>query len=137
MTPIDAPLSAARRAEIVDEFGRLDAKLAGVAGDVAKHKKLREQIAGWYEQADPEQEYVEHGERFTASISKRAEERKILSMRAVYRRLGLKRFLELVSMTLKNLDAAIALDDQKGLTARARTGSRRVTSAEIAAEIAS
>jgi hypothetical protein len=116
-------------AAVVDEFGRLDDELAGMKPKERRHEQLRKQIAGWFESADPAGTFVLEGRAYTVEVSPRSNERKILSMPKLMKRLGSTLFLKLCTFPLKVLDAHIPAAEQEPLVATTPTGSRKVTPA--------
>jgi hypothetical protein len=114
------------RVSIVDEFGRLDTELAGFKPRIARHEQLRKQIQSWYDEENAEHSFLAEGKEYVLEVTARANERKILSMAEVKRRLGLARFLKLCKFPLGVLDEIIPPAEQSPLVSIERTGNRSV-----------
>lgn len=112
------------RAKLVDEYAELDRAIAPWKPKIARHKELRETITGWYDELPAADTFEAKGKKHTVRVSPREYQRRILSMGKVKAKLGLKRFLELCSFTLKHLDAHIPTSEQTALVTRERTGHR-------------
>lgn len=115
-----------RRSEIVDEFGRLSAKIAELKSAKDRYDQLRKQIAGWYESADPEGTFTEEGTCYSVEIGARKFERVITSMKKLKAYLGLTKFLELCSFTLSAIDEHVPVEDRAPFVDCTRTGSREI-----------
>lgn len=112
------------KAVVVDEYGRLDAELKAVKPKEARHEQLRETIQSWYESADPEQSFTVDGSRYTVELSARANERKIKSIQALYKRFGIREFLKLVTVSLKALEERLTVAEMSAFVTQDRTGRR-------------
>jgi hypothetical protein len=111
---------------MIDEFGRLGARLDAVKPLQARYEMLRGQIAGWYADSDPEQSYSDDGAEFSVQIGPRALRRSVADMGAVMERIGERTFLGLVSLSLEKLDTVLLPKDQHMLVISDRTGPRVV-----------
>ena len=125
--PIDSPLSARKRREIVDEFGRLSLKIEAAAKDQERYEQLRKQIAGWHEKDDAEQSFSEEGAEWSVELSACSFKRAITSMPKLKAYLGLTRFLQLCKFNLCDIDKHVPLEDRKAFVSCQRSGSRTVT----------
>jgi hypothetical protein len=113
-------------AAVIDEAGRLDAELAAVEPKRARLKLLKEIIAARAGNLQPEESPFYDGEEFSALVSAIENETAISDMEAVFRMLGKPKFLDLCSMTLKNLREHLTTAQFAIVTKKARTGSRSV-----------
>jgi hypothetical protein len=126
-TPITIPSPKhPERPALIDEFGRLGARLEQVKPLQTRYEQLRVQIAGWYNDSDPEQSYTDDGAEFSVQVGPRALKRSIADMAAVMERIGEKQFLDLVSLSLEKLDTVLLPRDQARLVTSDRIGPRTV-----------
>jgi hypothetical protein len=122
------------RAAIVDEYGELKRLEAAFKPTERRLETLRKTIQSWYATEPAEKEFVVEGKKFSVTISAREWEKKVDPKR-LYKAVGIRRFLELVSITLEALKTAglqkleILCVDQK------QTGKRRLTPTPKAAVI--
>lgn len=118
-------LSAKDRAAIVDEFGDAAAKVAAFKPTQARYEQLAAQIRGWYGDKPADQEYSERGSRYVVTVQPRALESSI-DAKGVHKKLGIAKFLLVVGITIKALEAAIGETEAKTFITKDRTGSRRL-----------
>ena len=93
------------KSALVDEFGDLDAQIAGLKPKISRHSDLRETILGWHEDLAGDQDVTEKGERWDVLITPR-DKRRVITMagKSKLKKLwGVGKFLELCSIALKNL----------------------------------
>jgi hypothetical protein len=114
-------------AEVIDELGDVQAKLAKYSDLRKREEVLRERIVNWLEPVSATAACTLIGLRYEMCASPRRLERRILSMRAVFKALGEKLFLARCSVALKVLEEELSLTKRVGLTAEARTGARTIT----------
>lgn len=120
--------------KIVDRFGYLDTTLPWA--DVAEHEFLRKQISEKFAQSDPYKRFNLSGEIYMAEVSARGKQTAIVSMKDVKAALGLPKFMEIATVTLKALKETLPGAEIDGLTEERQTGPRRVTVALRAPEAA-
>lgn len=113
----------ADRKAIVDEFGRLSAKIANTRSFERRHEQLREIISGWY--ADPAQKYNEEGNDFSLEVGPRAKRRTVTDLANLSERLGTK-FLGLCSISIEKLDRILPQDEQTGYVTEQLSGPRSI-----------
>jgi hypothetical protein len=116
----------ARRGELIDEAGRIGEEI----GDKAKRlKDLEKQFRLWTEAdgVDAGAAVLYVGAIFAVTVAKKEEQRRILSLRAIYKKVGITKFLDKCSLTLKALEDLVGKDHAEQYVARERTGSRDVT----------
>jgi hypothetical protein len=123
-TPTSLAVSAA-----IDEFAQLDAELAAMKPKELRHKQLRENLLAVAEHTrgkDPHASLTIESSKHVITFSPREDQRRIVNLGAVKKRLGLPLFMTLVKMTLKNLDAHITTVEQAtlGITMSERSGPR-------------
>lgn len=92
------------RIALIDEFGELDRRVAEFKPVVDRHKKLKEEIEGWYAQDGAADSFVAEGHRYQLQISAKRKEREIVAMPKLFRALGKERFLEFCKFPLTVLD---------------------------------
>lgn len=117
---------AERVAAIVDELGRLAARIAEVKPAQDRYDQLRTQVVSWYEQEDPAKEFTLDGADFSMTVSARSEERKIASMAKLAKRLGQRVFMAAAVFPMKALDALLLPAEQAEFVAAERTGPRKL-----------
>lgn len=122
--PIDTKLSASKRREIVDEFGRLSVHVDDLKKKKDRYDQLRTQIANWHESDDAEATFTEEGNQWTVELSARSLEREITSIPKLTKYLGLSRFLELCKFSLGDIDKHVPVEDRAEFVSCERTGSR-------------
>lgn len=123
-TPTSLAVNAA-----IDEFAKLDAEISAMKPKELRHKQLRDNLLAVAEHTrgkDPQASLVLESTKHVVTFSPREEQRRIVNLGAVKKRLGLPLFMTLVKMTLKNLDAHITTVEQAtlGITVSERTGPR-------------
>lgn len=123
VAPIVELRAADARAAIVDEFGEADRRVKAFAPTQKRRDQLRDIITGWC--PDAELEYPFSGEAYALIVSPRASVREIPA-RALYKALGLVRFLAAVKTTLKGASAFLGSCEVDALVVSARTGSREI-----------
>lgn len=124
ITPIGP--SPEEKRQIVDEFGRLGKQLDEAAPLEKRYNQLRDQILSWHANSPADQSFTEEGELYMAEISARAIERTIVSMPKLQKRLGLKTFLEICSVTLTKLKGHLGELELARFLKIEHSGSRRV-----------
>ena len=114
------------KAKLIDEFGELERRMDEFDPVVRRHKAIQDEILSWVKDLPADQATTLSGNLYTIQVSERQYERKITSMRAVYKALGNKVavLLDHVTMTLKELDVLIPAYRQGDLVTKARTGRR-------------
>ena len=112
------------RIALIDEFGELDRRVAEFRPVVDRHKRLKEEIEGWYERDEATDSFVAEGNCYQLQISARSNKRKIIGMAKLFTALGKTRFLELCSFPLTVLDRL--LPDSAAYVSEERTGSRTI-----------
>lgn len=127
------PATADGRAALIDEYGRLDARLADLKPDAKRHEELRRILLGLYENEDPGSTYEPAGSDYVLTVGPRAERRSVVDMRAVVDRIGLDAFLPLISISFEKLDSVILPEEQVEFVRKSATGPRqlRVTAKPI------
>jgi hypothetical protein len=119
-------LTPAQTAQVVDEFGRLEAELREMKPKQQRYEQLRIEIASWYERKDALRAFAVEGREYSVEISARSKVRRIISMEALMRQLGRTDFLRLCTFPLKALDEHIPAANQAGLVEETSTGPRRI-----------
>ena len=120
------PPSASERARVVDEFGRLSLQLESVKSLQMRHEQLRQRIAGWYQDSDPEATASVDGAQFSVLIGPKASKRSVSDMDLIFRRLGAGKFLSVVSLSFERLDLLMLPADQADCVTVERTGPRTI-----------
>lgn len=117
----------AKAASVVDEYGRMDAKISAVEKQYGPQRKvLKAEILGWFEGAEPHKPFVVEGLNYTALISEKQVSVTIKSMPRLFKRLGEKLFLKLATFSLKHVDAHIPAGERGKFLTEERTGLRRM-----------
>jgi hypothetical protein len=111
--------------ELVDEYGELSRRIDEFRPVVARQKKLKDTIAGWFA-GQPEDTHEVEGKLYRVQVGPCALERKIVSMRRLYRLLGVTKFLEWCTFPLAALDKLVT--DQDDIVEISQTGPRSVKS---------
>jgi hypothetical protein len=122
--------SPSERANLIDEFGDVCRRRADFAPIEKRHGQLAAEIKTWYEEEDPEKVFVEKGARYQLDVSVRANVTAI-NNRAVYRILGIAKFLEACSLTLTALRKYMTTPEVDAVSSQERTGSRSYTAVPI------
>lgn len=117
------------RAALVDEYGDLAKRAAESAPFERRLKELRAIIQSWFIDASPQTEFSVEGNRYMVTVSARECERKVDPVR-LYKAVGLKRFLKVVSVTLEAMKVA-GMEKLNILCVDTRqTGKRKLTPIE-------
>jgi hypothetical protein len=114
-----------QRALIVDELGTLDAELDAMRPKAARAKMLREQVQGWCKDLPAEEGSLFEGATHVVLVSAKENRRAIVSMSAVYKALGLKKFLAACSFTLDALEKSLG-PQSSDFVQTERTGPRKL-----------
>lgn len=116
------------REEIIDELGRLDAEIAadGIATKLTRIKTLRETVRAWSETEPAEKPLLYEGKAYSVTLTPRENQRSIRSLQAVYKALGIAKFIVACSLTLKALEEAVGKENIGKYVTEERTGSRTV-----------
>ena len=122
--------------DIYDEFGELDRQIQAFKPVLDRYEKLKAQIKAEAEEYPADQDFTLVGKLYDLQISAKANERKIRSVRAVYKALGsLKAFYEVVTVALGKLEERLGKEKVAELVEESRTGSRRIKAvARVAAQ---
>ncbi len=116
---------AARRAALVDELGAIQERLAKVKLDQAREKAIKDEIRDiWMDGVKASQPRAFQGAAYIVEVSARKIER-LVDVARLYKRIGLKRFLTIATVTLKQL-GTLEPEDQAGMIVSEQTGSRDV-----------
>jgi hypothetical protein len=113
--------------KLLDEFGTLEAKIAKLQEYASRREKLRKQILEWVESLPPKQGIDLQGGQFCVAISPRRPERVIQSMPKVFKALGKKQFVELASISAKELEKHLNAEAYARLVKKEPIGWRTVT----------
>jgi hypothetical protein len=127
-------LAEAKRVEMIDEYGRLDADVKAFAPKARRHKELAEQIRAGYDDSPADEEFTAEGNRFVVTAGMKRIEAEIVSMDAVKKRLGLARFLKFCSFALKTLKDLVTAEEYQQLVKQDRTGYRHLSVMEKSME---
>jgi hypothetical protein len=112
------------RAKLIDEYGELCRQLDEIKPVILRHKELGSMLQSWYVDAPADQPATAQGRLYTLQISPRDNQTTITDIRKVYRVLGVSRFLELCSITLKAVKENVTPKVYEGLIETHRTGFR-------------
>lgn len=121
-------LEASHRQTIYEEFGPLDAEVQLFKPKISRHEKLRNEITAWHEGEAADKTFAIAAGGFTIQVGEKTNERRILSMGKLYRKmgLGLLKFLDRCKMDLKVVDALLTPDQQAGIIEKTQTGWRPI-----------
>jgi hypothetical protein len=103
--PKDPSRDALDRASIVDEYGDLKRREKEFQPTKARLELLGKTIKSWYESEPADKEFVVETKKYSIKVSAREWKRTVDPVR-LHKAVGLKRLLELVSVTLKALKDA-------------------------------
>lgn len=120
--PVPSPVTRA----LIDEYGDLDERWRLSAPWRARREKVADLIRAAYKDRPADTGYSAGGARFTLHVSAAGDERKI-DARALYRALGLAKFLRAVKTTITGAAAFLAVGELEVLITAARTGPRTLT----------
>jgi hypothetical protein len=120
------PPSSSDRSQTVDEFGRLSMELESVKALQMRHEQLRQRIAGWYQDSDPEATASVDGAQFSVLVGPKASKRSVTDMDLIFDRLGAGKFLSVVSISFEKLDTLMLPADQADCVTVERTGPRTI-----------
>lgn len=108
----------ARRCRVVDEAGDLCEQIEPLKRLEVQLEALKKDIASWADtEFKPAEAVTFEGERHSAQVGKKGDRRRVVSMKAVYKVLGLTKFLAICSCTLKALESEEANLTPKELSA--------------------
>jgi hypothetical protein len=114
------------RAAIVDEYGDLAKESSAFSPKERRLTELRKIIQSWYEAEPPAKDFIAEGKRFTIAIGAREYQKKVNPLR-LYKLIGIKRFLTVVSITLEAMKAAGMEALQIRCVDETHTGKRKLT----------
>jgi hypothetical protein len=133
VTPtVKAP--AVDRLAIVDEYGDLSRESAAFSPKERRLTELRKIIQGWYESEPPAKDFIAEGKRFAIAVGPREYQKKVHPGR-LYKLIGLKRLLAIVSVTLEALKAAGLEALSVHCVDTSQTGKRKLTPVAMAQAI--
>lgn len=118
-----SPQSDERQASLIDEYGEISRRVASYQSDLTRQKVLKDIICSWFEDC-PDEICTVEGQLYRVDVGARSLERKVTRLRAIWRDLGVTKFLNLCTFPLKSLDAS-GLDANKYVET-SRTGPRKV-----------
>jgi hypothetical protein len=126
ISPTAGPSPTERR-RIVDEFGALNAELEPIRPKQRRFDCLAKTIRSWYADLPGNQSYTLEGDKFVVIISPKENKRRILDMTAVWKLLGVKRFLAFCSFSLDALEANATATEVSKLVTSDQTGPRSLS----------
>lgn len=120
------------REKVIGDLGRIEEKLAPYLDDFARWDSLRKTVRSWpkTDGVAPEVTCAYSGDGYIATLGAAQNERKIKSMRAIFKKVGVTRFLKACSMTLKSLTELVGEASVGDYVVEERTGSRSLTVAK-------
>jgi cobalamin biosynthesis Mg chelatase CobN len=121
---IDRLPPAGEQAKLIDELGRLDDLAHQWAQPKARHEQLRKLVVGWFDKARATDSITLQGSMYCVEVSARENVRSIISLDAVYERLGRELFLDLADLSLGKLDDHVPRAEQGDLVRTEQTGRR-------------
>ena len=127
--PVD---EKARRAAVVERIGALGEKLRFEAARlkplVEERGKLLVEVAGWYEDFDPDRSDAWETESFLLKVGPRENERTITDRAKCYKllRMTIAQFIEVCTIPLKLVDKRIAKEKHSLFLVQERTGPRDI-----------
>jgi hypothetical protein len=113
------------RAAIIDEYGELSRKVREFKPTADRAAALGKTIAAWYDDKPAEDAFTASGELFTVQVSARAQKRFVSNVFRLSRILG-KRFYELATIKLEDIDKFVAPELHPNFISASRAGNRRV-----------
>jgi hypothetical protein len=125
-------IAAADLTALADAFGALDAEVQRFKPTAKLHEASRKQIQTLYDPSLAEGAFTLKGRKYEVQIGPRENERKIPSMRKLFRAIKETVFLEHCSFPMKIIDALLPGDKQADLVVTARTGTRPVKAIRLA-----
>jgi hypothetical protein len=128
------PLTKAQREELIDEYGRLQARVDAHKPFAERREVVRAQILAGYESAPPLQRYIEEGTGFTLTVSGCAMARKITSMAKLLKLVGVRLFLKFCTFPLAAIDQMVIPAEHHLFLTSGATGPRTLTVAAKAAQ---
>jgi hypothetical protein len=114
------------RAAIVDEYGDLAKEASAFTPKERRLTELRRLIQSWYETEPPAKDFIAEGKRYSLAIAPREYQKKVNPLR-LYKLIGIKRFLAVVSVTLEAMKAAGMEALQIRCVDESQTGKRKIT----------
>lgn len=123
------PATELSNSDLTDQWGdELELAALFEVEHEKREKALRAEAMLRNEDKPAAEEIVLRGKRRVIELSARRNERQVLDMYKLYRkvRMGLKAFLENCKVTMKFVDARIPEDQQEGIVHEERSGPRAV-----------
>jgi hypothetical protein len=117
---------AAERGAVVDELGKIHAKLAAMKPQLDRAKHLEAVIESWFPDLKPEESATTRGHKFVAVISTQGYKRSVISMEAVYKRFGHKAFIDQCGFGLGTLGEMLEPEELPDFIATERAGNRSI-----------
>jgi hypothetical protein len=110
----------------VEELGSLEREIGLLRQKEARNKEIKDQVAKWAKEF-PADHWVHFEARgHTAQASPQQKQRRIASMKKVFQFFGVKKFLELCSISLKAIDDHTTAEQRESLLVEERDGLRKV-----------
>jgi len=121
-------------AGLIDRYGELSRQIELVKPAIAEHKMLGSVIQGMFADSPADQPRTAQGRLYTLQVSARELQTSFHNIRSVYKALGVQKFLEKCSITLKAVKDTVGAEQYLKLVTTARTGPRTIKAvANIAA----
>ncbi|GAC1699960.1 MAG: hypothetical protein NVS9B4_00430 [Candidatus Acidiferrum sp.] len=118
---------------LIDEFGELDRQVAAFRPTLDRRLALAAEIQNWFVDLGPEEAATLEGRLYTLQVSACAHQRKIVSMKKLFRRIGQSLFLNWCTFPLTAIDRLLTGADTSDLVIEARTGNRTIKAVARAA----
>jgi hypothetical protein len=120
------PLQAEQRADLVDEFGRLDAILSPHRPQIRRFDELAKALREWHAGLNPEATFIAAGTEYEVFLSAKGLQTHFVAMLDIFKALGRKKFLAACGITLKGLQENVDAAGVAALTFKERTGTREL-----------
>jgi len=118
--------SDADQKKLIDEYGELDRRMQLRAMDYARYESLKRAIKSWFDQAPADADGTVEGDVYLLHLSCRERERKVRDLRELHDLVGFDKFLELVTVSIGQLENLLGKAHVAALCLESRTGSRRI-----------
>lgn len=124
-------LMEAARSSIVDEAGRLEAKLAPFKGDIKRLEDVRKTIREWYDLHEATLSFTVAGSKYVATVGPRGNQTVIFDLETVLEAAGKTKFLAAVKLSQDSLKAIVDPAIASAVTTTAQTGSRPLSLLDV------
>ena len=124
---MEQPMKTPTSAELIDELGSLEVRMAQMKPLAVRAKMIRETIQAWMDRRKPNASGSFEGKRYVVQVGPRGNQTQVSDMRNLFEELGKAVFLSGCSFTLRALKEVLPEERRARFVTVTQTGPREVT----------